>query len=83
MNPMLLTKDELRKAAFAAIQKELGPAGLVRFIAENLSVDGGDYTEERQEWVGSVTHEEITAGIQELRSRNGGTLDPRKMDQES
>ncbi len=71
-----LTGRELRRAAFAAIRKELGPEALVRFIAQNLSQPGRDYTEERRE-APHLSVDEIISEYERVRAESGGSLAPR------
>ncbi len=70
-----LTGRELRAAAFAAIRKELGPDALVRFISQNLTQSGRDYTAERRN-LPQPSVEEIIADYERLRAGQGGSLAP-------
>jgi hypothetical protein len=53
-----LTDEEFERRTLDLIQREFGPAGLVRFIRAYRS-GHGDYTEERQQWIGHQTLESI------------------------
>jgi hypothetical protein len=75
MNVHEMTGTELRTAAFGAIRRELGPDGLVRFIAQNFSQPGRDYTAERQERP-QPTLEEIVAEVERMKAERGGSLAP-------
>jgi hypothetical protein len=75
MNVHEMTGTELRTAAFAAIRRELGPDGLVRFIAQNFSQPGRDYTAERQDRP-QPTLEEIVADVERMKAERGGSLAP-------
>jgi hypothetical protein len=70
-----LTGNDLREAVFEVVSRELGPAALVRFIAENLSQPGRDYTEERRA-EDDVSVEDLAARIVALRVSRGGRLVP-------
>lgn len=70
-----LSGNELREAVFAVVARELGPAILVRYIAENFSQPGSDYTEARR-LNPDLTVEELAAEIVELKKRHGGSLKP-------
>jgi hypothetical protein len=56
---------EFERRTLAAIRKELGLAGLARFLAKHRS-GPGDYTAERQQWVDHLTPDEIMQGLAEL-----------------
>jgi len=48
MNPKQLAGNDLREAVFEIVARELGPAALVRYVAENFSQPGQDYTANRK-----------------------------------
>ncbi|MBI5155527.1 hypothetical protein HZA57_09850 [Candidatus Poribacteria bacterium] len=75
MKTIELSGDALRAAAFAAIRRELGGDGLVRFLAENFSEPGRNYTEERAH-LAHPSVEEIAEGIAALKTQRGGPLKP-------
>jgi hypothetical protein len=75
MTTQQLTGSDLREAVFEIISRELGPAVLVRYIAENFSQPGRDYTEERR----ALPHDSVENIVGELQARKtarGGTLAP-------
>ncbi|KUK96653.1 MAG: Uncharacterized protein XE08_0758 [Parcubacteria bacterium 32_520] len=47
MNTKKLTTTAIRKLGIAVITKELGPAGMIRFL-EQYELGYGDYTKERK-----------------------------------
>ena len=56
----------LREKGFAVLMRELGPANALRFL--HLYQTGtGNYTTEREQWLGSLTLEEIDAEIKHLK----------------
>lgn len=61
MNPAVL-----RKAGLAAISKELGPLGLVRFL-QQFETGSGDYTKERQQWLEKMDIKDIVSAIKHRR----------------
>ena len=75
MTTQQLTGSDLREAVFEIISRELGPAALVRYIAENFSQPGRDYTEERRTRP-HTSVETIAADIAALKAARGGTLAP-------
>lgn len=73
MTTQQLTGSDLREAVFEIISRELGPAALVRYIAENFSQPGRDYTEDRRQRP-QTTVDEIAAGIRARKAASGGSL---------
>lgn len=47
---MTTTSESLRQAGLAALQRELGAAGMARFI-QQFELGRGDYTAERWTWL--------------------------------
>jgi hypothetical protein len=62
----LLPLPVLREKGFAVLMRELGPAKALRFL--HLYQTGtGNYTTEREQWLGSLTLEEIDAEIKQMK----------------
>ena len=62
----LMPLPVLREKGFAILMRELGPANALRFL--HLYQTGtGNYTTERDQWLGSLTLEEIDAEIQHMK----------------
>jgi hypothetical protein len=57
---MTLTMDEIRRKGLAALQKELGRAGMIRFL-QQFETGSGDYARERRAWVDSTSLDDIRA----------------------
>ena len=53
-----LTDEEFERRTLDAIQREFGPAGLVRFLVDYRS-GPGDYTRDRHQWLSGVTLEDV------------------------
>ncbi len=53
MTPMQMTIDQIKKKGFAALMKELGPVGYVRFMQQFVRRTG-DYTTDRAAWIEKV-----------------------------
>ncbi len=53
MSPMQMTIDEIQSRGFAALMRELGPVGYVRFMQQIVGRKG-DYTTERAQRIGKV-----------------------------
>ena len=64
MDVLLMTDEQILELGFKALVDKLGPVGMVRFIHQFQ--DGtGDYTEERQQWVGMSDIETLAKQIQQ------------------
>jgi hypothetical protein len=57
---MTLTMDEIRRKGLAALQKELGRAGMIRFL-QQFETGNGDYARERHTWVDDTSLDSIRA----------------------
>jgi hypothetical protein len=63
----LLPLPELRRRGFEVLVRELGAANALRFL--HLYAPGqGDYTQERDRWLGELTIEQIEEEIRRLRA---------------
>ncbi len=58
------TDRQLRLLAFQAIRKELGAAGLIRFI-QYYEQGSGNYTHDRQQWQQCYTVDSLTQAMRE------------------
>lgn len=65
-----MTPVELRRKGIAALCKELGYVGIVRFL-QQFDSGSGNYTEERHQWLDHLTIEDIKQQIQQRRDRMG------------
>ena len=63
-----MTPMELRQQGLAALRKELGYVGMVRFLHQ-FDAGSGDYTKERHQWQDGLTVADIMAQIKERRSQ--------------
>jgi len=52
------TLDEIRRVGLAALRKQLGRAGMIRFL-QQFDRGEGDYTSQRQRWVENISLDEI------------------------
>lgn len=62
MKSKIMSLDEIRKAGIEALAQTLGPIGMVRFL-QQFDTGKGDYTEEREQWLGEMTIDDILKGI--------------------
>ena len=59
-----MTNEQILELGFKALVDKLGPAGMVRFIHQ-FQAGTGDYTKERQQWVGTSDVETLAKQIQQ------------------
>jgi hypothetical protein len=65
----LLPLPVLREKGFAVLVRELGPANALRFL--HLYQSGtGNYTTERDQWLGNLTLEEIDTEIKHMKLKS-------------
>lgn len=68
------TLDEIRQAGVDALLRALGPVGMVRFL-QQYTRGHGDYTRDRQEWLGNESVDELGERI--MREQPGYRLKTR------
>lgn len=59
---------EIYEAGLAALRRELGPVGMIRFL-QFFDTGHGDYTAERHEWLDGLTVDDIVREIEQRRRR--------------
>ena len=64
MNAFMMTDEQILELGFEALVDKLGPVGMLRFIHQ-FEAGTGNYTEERQQWVGVSNVETLAQQIQE------------------
>ena len=64
MDVLLMTDEQILEIGFKALVDKLGPVGMVRFIHQFQDGEG-DYTQERQQWVGRSDVETLAKQIQQ------------------
>lgn len=64
--------NEIRDRGYAALLRELGPTGYVRFI-QRFDPGSGDYTAERHAWLDRQSADDVMKLIKEHRSRTTRT----------
>ncbi len=63
-----MTLDQIRRKGLEALRRELGPAGLVRFL-QQFESGSGDYARERHSWVDKTSLAEIRAAAGRKRAK--------------
>ncbi len=59
--------EEIRQRGLIALRKELGRAGLIRFL-QQFETGSGDYARERHDWVDSMSLEDLVAKVKAQRA---------------
>ena len=57
---MTLTLDEIRRKGLEVLRRELGQAGMIRFL-QQFETGNGDYAHERHFWVDRTSLDDIRA----------------------
>jgi hypothetical protein len=63
-----MTPIELRQRGYQALVDSLGPIDAILFL-QQAGWGVGNYTEERQQWLSSVTRQEFWQDVERIRDR--------------
>ncbi len=66
IEPRMPTLEEIRRKGIKALVRELGPLGMARFL-QQFESGSGDYTAERDQWLGDDDVQTLAARILETR----------------
>lgn len=69
---MAMTAEQIRTRGLAALRKELGAAGLIRFL-QHFESGTGDYTRDRHAALAGLNIQDLRDRVASRKSR-GGTL---------
>ena len=58
MNVQMMTPQQIRVAGLAALSRELGLVGMIRFM-QQFEMGQGDYSKDRHEWLDKYTVDDI------------------------
>jgi hypothetical protein len=67
MNVQLMTPQQIRVAGLAALSRELGLVGMIRFM-QQFELGQGDYSKERHKWLDNYTVDDIAKMIREKKT---------------
>jgi hypothetical protein len=67
MSTRYMTMNEIRRIGIQLLAQNLGAVGMVRFLQQS-DLGWGDYTKEREQWLGNPTLNEIANEIKATRS---------------
>jgi hypothetical protein len=65
---MALTLEQIRRKGLAALRRELGKDGMIRFL-QQFETGSGDYARERYSWVNRTSLEDIRKAANGKRTR--------------
>jgi hypothetical protein len=68
MNKKTMSLNEIRLEGLKALERHLGPDGMIRFIQQS-EVGYGDYTNDRHQWQNETTVEELVQNIKSQQHR--------------
>lgn len=66
MKSKMMSLNQIRKAGIEALAQTLGPVDMVRFL-QQFDTGRGDYTKERDKWLGRMSIDDIMKGVEEAR----------------
>jgi len=67
MSTKVMTLSEIRRTGIQLLTQNLGAVGMIRFLQQN-DLGWGDYTKEREQWLGNPSLSEIAADIKAMRA---------------
>ena len=66
MNTGTMTLDQIRREGLKALERHLGPDGMIRFL-QQFETGFGDYTKERHKWLKETSVETLAEKIVKQR----------------
>ncbi|MBW2605858.1 MAG: hypothetical protein JRE28_16370 [Deltaproteobacteria bacterium] len=67
-----MTLDQIRIEGLKALERHLGPEGMIRFL-QQFETGRGDYTKERHKWLKETSVENLAKKIVKQRTKKEGT----------
>lgn len=77
MNIQAMTPQQIRTAGLAALSRELGVVGMIRFM-QQFEMGQGDYSKDRHKWLDQYSVADIAKMIQEKKTGSGNYIRNRK-----
>lgn len=71
MNEKVMTLAEIHQAGLAALARELGPVGMVRFL-QQFESGSGDYSKDRHAWLDGESVASVVDAIRRRRDSRPG-----------
>lgn len=66
MNVQMMTPQQIRVAGLAALSRELGLVGMIRFM-QQFELGQGDYSKDRHQWLDKYTVDDIAKMIRDKK----------------
>lgn len=66
MNVQTMTPQQIRTAGLAALSRELGLVGMIRFM-QQFEMGQGDYSKDRHQWLDQYTVDDIAKLVREKK----------------
>lgn len=66
MNVQTMTPQQIRVAGLAALSRELGLVGMIRFM-QQFELGQGDYSKDRHQWLDQYTVDDIAKMVREKK----------------
>ena len=66
MNVQMMTPQQIRVAGLAALSRELGLVGMLRFM-QQFELGQGDYSKDRHQWLDKYTVDDIAKMVREKK----------------
>ena len=67
MNIQTMTPQQIRSAGIAALSRELGVVGMIRFM-QQFDMGQGDYSKDRHEWLDQYSVADIAKLVREKKA---------------
>lgn len=67
MNIQMMTPQQIRVAGLAALTRELGLVGMIRFM-QQFEMGQGDYSKDRHTWLDKYTVDDIAKIVREKKA---------------
>ena len=67
MNVQMMTPQQIRVAGLAALSRELGLVGMIRFM-QQFEMGQGDYSKDRHKWLDKYTVDDIAKMVREKKT---------------
>jgi len=67
MNVQTMTPQQIRVAGLAALTRELGLVGMIRFM-QQFETGHGDYSKDRHQWLDRYTVDDIAKMVREKKA---------------
>ena len=66
MNVQMMTPQQIRAAGLAALSRELGLVGMIRFM-QQFEMGKGDYSKDRHQWLDQYGVDDIAKMVREKK----------------